>query len=277
MIENPKELLARIAESERKPTQGEIDRGVMGARRPALLLNKTKFPDDTGEPGCWLGGAPTLPLEIEWPYHEVEGISLPLVFVAQIDVSRIPKSDEFPKLPDSGTLFFFCDPHFGSLDAKIIYVAEEVSDVAPRQVPSLPDPNRFSLEHLRKIASDASPLKKWNFQFLDFDTYHIDHPNNQVAIRIGEAAWANLDSVRRAHAKRWSGSGTGSSRSFSLHHLFGCSSNQHPPPDAPILLLSIGADADVGLTGLGMFQQLFWMSEGALESWEFDEMVLTTE
>src|ERR1051326_6856752 len=59
-----------------------------------------------------LGGLPTLPLEIEWPRQRQ--INSPLHFLAQIDLSRLPRtpldgSPNGPALPRSGMLFFFAD------------------------------------------------------------------------------------------------------------------------------------------------------------------------
>jgi uncharacterized protein YwqG len=59
-----------------------------------------------------LGGLPALPPEVEWPRHGESGT--PLHFLAQIDLSRLPRTpldgaSDAPALPDRGMLFFFAD------------------------------------------------------------------------------------------------------------------------------------------------------------------------
>ena len=57
----------------------------------AVYLRKPQQPDSDGLSGCWIGGEPTLPADIEWPYYEVhDGTSIPMHFLAQIDLGEVP-------------------------------------------------------------------------------------------------------------------------------------------------------------------------------------------
>lgn len=73
-----------------------------------------------------IGGFPNLPSDIEWPIYKGE----PMAFIAQMDLSEIPSTEEFG-LPSKGVLFFFYDSkqswgysktHAGA--AQIIYVED---------------------------------------------------------------------------------------------------------------------------------------------------------
>lgn len=105
MTETPEEKAARLTEWHRIPSQDEIDAAVEAARRPALLLNKMKFPDEPGEPGCWLGGAPTLPPECEWPHHQIADRHIPLHFIARINLATVPHATASPMCPQAARCF----------------------------------------------------------------------------------------------------------------------------------------------------------------------------
>jgi len=159
------------------------------ARAHGFLLRKTRRPDDPGTDGCWLGGRPTLPDHIDWPWSEKgeHGIQpMPLHFIAQIKLDSIPWHDGLPEMPRTGTLFFFMDPIFAPIHefdpdlARIIYVNEDVSCFPERSIPAgLPD-----LSTLNEIAHgyEASPFDefvKWNFEFIPrvhYNSYAISDP-----------------------------------------------------------------------------------------------------
>jgi uncharacterized protein YwqG len=84
------------------------------ARRPGIYIVKMPPRSDApGAPGCWFGGEPTLPVDIEWPsYFPISGMKdfmVPMQFLAQINLAALPRSGDFPNLPKTGTLFFFYD------------------------------------------------------------------------------------------------------------------------------------------------------------------------
>ena len=115
---------------------GELQAMIDRAYRPGILMNKMPRPDDPGAPGCWLGGEPTLPPTIEWPWFLVDGQPLvPMHHMAQINLAEVPRLEQHPKLPETGTLFVFFAPEVlsGSTivdrngGSRIIYVPEDVS------------------------------------------------------------------------------------------------------------------------------------------------------
>jgi Domain of unknown function (DUF1963) len=78
------------------------------ARAPGIWFRRYPRKASTSK----LGGAPTLPLDIEWPRQLETGT--PLHFLAQVDLSHLPPTPleanpNGPALPRSGVLFFFAD------------------------------------------------------------------------------------------------------------------------------------------------------------------------
>jgi uncharacterized protein YwqG len=85
---------------------------------PTIWLRRESSADGQS----WLGGLPSLPTGVEWPRHGVTG--LPLHFLAQIDLSAVPKSPLChggPTLPADGLLLFFAD-----LDTDMIWNEDEL-------------------------------------------------------------------------------------------------------------------------------------------------------
>ncbi len=139
----------------------ELEAMVAAARMPGIAVVKTASDETPGAPGCWLGGAPTLPPEIDWPVvwtdqldHDDEEISYPMHFLAQFDLSQLPRTSGMPGLPAAGTLFFFADyldhvePRGMPADPSeptgggfaVIYTPGDVSRCPPRpQPPFHPD------------------------------------------------------------------------------------------------------------------------------------------
>lgn len=118
---------------------------------PIVHLRKTDTANGTGSPGCWVGGLPTLPQDIKWPYYKNEDLpSVPMYFVAQIDLSQVPVPSVQTGLPKQGTLFFFYDTTFAPVHGmlkdgcKVIYVKDDVSAVPPRAMPDLHIPENHS-------------------------------------------------------------------------------------------------------------------------------------
>lgn len=64
-------------------TELSVEEMIAQALRPALFLRKTPNPEDPGAKGCWLGGEPSLPSDIDWPYYEYEDYPrVPMHFLA---------------------------------------------------------------------------------------------------------------------------------------------------------------------------------------------------
>jgi len=52
-----------------KLSDAEIRKLINSRRQPAICMLHTSGSEDEGIPGCWLGGDPTLPPEIDWPVY----------------------------------------------------------------------------------------------------------------------------------------------------------------------------------------------------------------
>lgn len=266
----------RKAEWHRTPSQEEIDRAIEASRRPALLLNKTKFPHDPGEPGCWLGGEPTLPPRYEWPHNIVKGVNSPLYFVAQIDLSCVPGSIAFPKMPKVGTLFFFYDPVFLTFDGHVIYAEEDVSKYPPRRMPNLPGPESFEEDPSIHGLSEVPTFKKWNIDFVDFDTFLPDLFQNRILQQhISGAQQTAINTAGEETKERWSGAEAGSSQEMSLSYLFGSQTELRAPKGENVLLLKIDQDKDVGIWDPVFWY--FWIPAEALKVRDFGQVFMTNE
>ena len=90
----------------------EIDGYISQIRKPAAFMMRTKEQTDEGLPGCFFGGKPTLPADIEWPVFNcpIPKIDIPMHFLFQVNLKYVPKSVDFPDFPDTGTLFVFVEP-----------------------------------------------------------------------------------------------------------------------------------------------------------------------
>ncbi len=78
--------------------------------RNAIHLQLDPCPDeDIPVGGSKLGGAPDLPVGMEWPHRDGALGRFPLSFIGQINFSEIKSFDLEDKLPDSGILYFFYD------------------------------------------------------------------------------------------------------------------------------------------------------------------------
>ena len=164
------------AEWQRELSQAELDAVVNDAKRTGILLVKSPNRDVAGAPGCWLGGEPNLPPEIDWPYFEENGVPLaPMHFLGQINLAELPPEATELGLPESGTLFFFYDTIYaplGWLDrggSKVIYVAEDVSGVPLRPTPELPEVDETSSVSHWYADRPTNGYRRWNISFRVFE------------------------------------------------------------------------------------------------------------
>ncbi len=187
--------------TEPKLSDVEIDGYLSRIRKQAAFMLRADKQSDDGMPGCYFGGEPTLPADIEWPiYHCPEPkLDIPLHFIFQVNLKYLPRSLDFPEFPKKGTVFAFVEPMFAWADpsapepllngqgAKLIYVADDVSDCPPRKAPALPDLDKRDINgwalsdepdldnYLRMRdeygVSGASGLNKWPMYFLIGDTF----------------------------------------------------------------------------------------------------------
>lgn len=263
MTETPEQRAARKAGYYRIPSEEEIAQSIEEARRPALLLNLTKYPDDPGEDGSWLWGQPTLPPEVDWPYQEINGLPWPLFFLAQINLASVPRHPKFPKVPETGTLFFFHDPVFSTEDSKVLYVGDDVSKVPPRP---MPDPehrpiDEWSDEDAFEVI-DQYQGRRRNFDYLEIRTY-VGVYNHVIYEKIRDYTLEEKEIAKRSTKDRWD---------FQEHenhipdllwaHLFGA--DPDPQIEGMILLLRIG----------GINTHDFWIEASSLEKLDFDQVIL---
>jgi uncharacterized protein YwqG len=170
-------------------TPEELDALIESKRKPGIVLQRTPLQTDDGTPGCWLGGEPTLPPEIEWPVFNPEeflgdDVDIPMHFFAQINLAHLPDVPGLPDIPRKGTLFIFYDPivafgpeaySMGSLEtgdgAKLIYVAGDVTNVVPRKPPTFPNLDTLPSDMISPTYQGTTSLPKWPFQFELIDTW----------------------------------------------------------------------------------------------------------
>jgi uncharacterized protein YwqG len=156
---------------------------IEGCIKDSLIL-KTKRVDDNAIPlgKTKMGGAPDLPLELEWPTWHGE----PLSFIAQVNLAELPHSDFLNVLPSSGTLYFFYAAKQGTSGGdpkdkgswRVLF--EDVSDLYRRQLPeSLSEECQYlscSVEILHSITIPNGyppPIKNVTLSD-DEDTHYID-------------------------------------------------------------------------------------------------------
>lgn len=219
---------------------------------PAVLLNKMPTPDTMGAPGCWLGGLPTLPPEIEWPWFVYKDQpAVPMHFMAQINLSHLPRPDGFLDLPSTGTLFVFHTPVLPAIlpghdiGCRVFYVEEDVSQHPFRGMPAFPSisvlPEQGEDWEFNYKDTRMGPLDRWNFDFLVFDTYEvntIEITDWWEEIRYDMAA-AQYDRIASS-TKLYEDEGV-------LHHMYGANATGWGPVyKDDVNLLAIGTDADLG-------------------------------
>ncbi|MEM7058110.1 MAG: DUF1963 domain-containing protein [Pseudomonadota bacterium] len=234
----------RWNERDYEPSPAEPKQMMAEAYRPGILLNKMPFPDDPGAPGCWLGGEPTLPPEIDWPSYIFDGEPLvPMHFMEQINLAEVPRLEQYPWVPETGTWFFFYAPvmfaEFGRATigvtdpgGRIFYVPQDASAFPERSMPSHPSPKTLADQSffdeedldLRYQRLPLTGLKKWNFDFLKFDQHRVSSfanaPFRQQAVQANINARRNTINLTK---NRRLGEERGSSSTFYDHHLFGAS------------------------------------------------------
>ncbi len=110
--------------------------------RSAALVRRSDLPVPRAHTArSFFGGLPKLPPEFEWPRAEVtayeEAESVALTFIAQVSLTELPNFEERPRLPQTGTLYFFCSSVFegeGSPPCRVFYYPEN-ADLIPERSP----------------------------------------------------------------------------------------------------------------------------------------------
>ncbi|MFW2544144.1 DUF1963 domain-containing protein [Primorskyibacter sp. 2E107] len=174
LIEYPAKL-ADPAEHHRALDPGELEQMLAKATYPALFLVKEPFAEMPARTGCWLGGAPTLPPEIAWPWvaRYTEEATHPMHFIAQINLASLPFGEDFELMPRTGTLFFFADyaDHLEGVPgtASVIWVDGDVSACPERAMPDFPE--GWKERTLLDVCWFEEPkvFRKWPVHFHKFD------------------------------------------------------------------------------------------------------------
>ena len=139
-------LVDMIAEAERRRYPPDILALFRRFHMRALHLQVPARAGHAGMPGCWYGGRPTQPPEIDWPVYVHRGHALPMHFIAQFDCASLPRLEEYP-MPETGVLMFFFDGVMSydraftgdyAKGGRVIYV-EDVTGIPPREAPPMPD------------------------------------------------------------------------------------------------------------------------------------------
>lgn len=224
----------------------DLDLALEALRRPALFLDKTATPDTPGAPGCWLGGLPTLPPEIEWPWAQDKGRDIvPMHFFAQINLAQLPHDPACSNMPTTGTLFFFytqvahhvmphADPRAVS---RVIHVDADVSHLPERAMPNMPDIGSFPEdEEWPYYYEDVEqgPLTRWNIDFFAFtDIIHDQHTKEAVTQAALKEYCDVHDALRKHAGKRMK---VYQPHDRGKHQMFGAQTNS---------LLCMETDADI--------------------------------
>lgn len=103
-------MLVDLLKTAEETYHPEVVRVLRRLHMRALDLQVPPRRGHEGMPGCWFGGRPTLPPEIDWPVYVHNGHAIPMHFLAQFDCASLPKLEEYP-MPESGTVMFFYEPH----------------------------------------------------------------------------------------------------------------------------------------------------------------------
>ncbi|WP_425101454.1 DUF1963 domain-containing protein [Tropicibacter sp. S64] len=266
------------------------------ARRPALLLDKMPRPDMPGAPGCWLGGLPTLPSDIAWPWFTYHGRPLaPMHFVAQIDLAQLPNLEGLPARSTTGTLFFFVSPILNQLldgngcgpKGHVFYVAGDVSRLAPRPMPAFPDfadfPNLVEGWEVHYEETRTTSLDRWNIGFRPFENLErVDDRRTAVTRRIGEEQSEIMDALSAEAVSRLAGA-TRMTDYAALHRMFGLCMGSPRTPDptdaksGKCRLLLLDWDADIGYYDYLTRWTSFWIGRDDLEHGRFERAFLEFE
>lgn len=273
---------------------------ISAATHPALLLVKTLFAKMEGAPGCWLGGLPTLPPEIDWPwktksdptYEQAEEFEendldwpdlwpqYPLHFIAQINLASVPLANH-PLMPKSGTLFFFFDylDHLektpGSI--KVIHVDGDVSDHPERQMPAFPD-NWEDMSPKMCWFSKPKVFTRWPFTFHAYETVQSEFFPQRDFYDATIDRQIEVDNALRKRAEKIERDVEKPTASFhpirkerALHKMFDYEGMRDRTimQDGDIPLLQVEMDNDLGFEYSSILA--FYITPEALRAKDFDQ------
>jgi len=165
-------------------------------------------------------------------------------------------------MPRTGTLFFFADmvfPHNGPYPgcAKVIYVDDDVSQCAPRDMP----PVTFAdMKAVRSGWQHRGPLPpRWNLSFLVHDTFTGQY--SCTVIVQGES----MENITRLTGE------------YNYHHFLGSDTLCfHGDKSNDMILLLFTSKSDSRAVDAVLGDLIFWIERRHLVDKDFDH-VLTTE
>lgn len=271
-------------EWERQPSEEELQAMLQQAHLPGWWLAKRAPSDAEAAPGCWLGGLPTLPADIDWPVYAQDGSpAVPMHFLAQLDLAQVPEAAGMPDLPTTGTLFFFYDTIFApahdiTQGGKVIWVDSDLSGVPERPMPAVPEiaPDDIALTFWYADEPTAG-YRKWAVTFVPFEGWRADMFRNRA---FQEAATdANLtvdDDLYQAEERRLANLDSDRPEDFAPHHMFATRGRREPDGDL-VRLLALRSDMDLGFTHSGGDWIVFHIDKTNLASGNFDAMLLLEE
>ncbi len=276
---NDAEQEAQKAEWERQLAPDELARMLESSKRLGIHLRKCPSQEDQGTKGCWFGGEPTLPESFEWPWFSAFGErQAPMHFLGQIDLASVPNEGALP-LPQTGTLFFFFDPMIAPAhdtppnSGTVIYCPDDVSNVAPRKMPTLPKHHLAEDISYYYTMAPTEGYERWAFNFEPFETWEYElFPNAEfwtAAINLHQNQYKKLD--RLTNRDRGRAIVPGYSSHFALHCLGGDASEHRVPGkgEKDLPLLTIASDPDLGFQHGDMISVTFWISLNELENRNF--------
>ncbi len=270
-------LWARVKADEQL-SESEVRLVLSLAQRPGLLLLKLAPDDPRRLPGCWLGGEPTLPDSIEWPWSILDGRrTSPMHFMGQIDLRYLPLLPNFSELPTFGTLFFFCDTIHGQLydyegASKVIYVPDDVSHYSKRQTPDMPQPDKnYDCCNWYKERPSASYVQR-SVRLASYSIY-----NGEIVRGEQLTKKANMDLDRQVLAidaqiyqDRDFATSEKAADNFVPHNMFcGVSNSDWPKNTLPLLTMVVDDDLDYRQDGYDSIT--FWISRSGLKNLDFSE------
>lgn len=282
------------------PSAAECEALIAASRTPAIAMVTGPGPNQPGAPGCWFGGEPTLPPNIDWPYYVHEtGLAVPMHFLVQINLAELPGVPGLPPLPPTGTLFVFYDPAVAPMASgesgeeptpmvlgtgcKVIHVDSDVSSVAARTPPPMPD---LSDVMLSIGYEGTSAFQKCAVSFQVIDTYPEtgealpDACWDQLA-ELAEARSETIESVVEDLGGAWSGAlhtifGASRMRYFPTEAFLRLSGNEKYPALTPdhVLLFRFEEDEAVEHNYVDAYPISFWITASDLDDRSFDCVVV---
>jgi hypothetical protein len=186
-------------------------------RRRAILLRRVFPPDRPADTVGHFGGLPPLPQDIDWPRDA--GSGMPMMFVAAIDLARLPGADADIGMPENGMLLFFVsadgniwgddgDPPMGH----VVFLPGGAGDTTERSPPADAPPcfgDSWMYAYKRIAHADDAPrsFDRWPIEARARDSFCsiLLDPDQKVpglGAFIEETAQRNLEAAYAAYGRK---------------------------------------------------------------------------